>query len=387
MPTIYSEGYSAIWEMWAEIERRLAQMLNVASFQLTGWGFGGFVGWIGGQETHVPATEWSEKKLGKKAGKALKNPLAPLLRAWQKTNPVLTDPNRRSSGRIIPSQLAQVDPSDSRGGRLFSVAAHVGEREQLVLPGFGRAVKATPALPLELWDLGADTTAPTSQAAPLALRLFVSAILAVPLDRRNGHPVAMDVPLRELLRWIYPGPRTPRPNEYSPRLATARESLFKTLIPLIDSKTGRGQLRQIVNMGAVPRGPDMLDDVIRFVVDLPVGSGVGPQVSAHLNWWGARSAVKFRLLLNLPYQWFEPGRTHFPVGRGESRHWLQKEDPSLYPFLSDAELVDLAFPKSAKKNRRELALRARKDLQELADADELRIIEGHILPPATGPKQ
>ena len=81
-----------------------------------------------------------------------------------------------------------VDTSHVRAGRmmrLFSASAH--REGQLAMPGFGETDFDGPALPLALYGLG-DTNLQHGggRGAPLALRLFVEAVLAVRLeDRRN----------------------------------------------------------------------------------------------------------------------------------------------------------------------------------------------------------
>ena len=181
-----------------------------------------------------------------------------------------------------------VSPSHKRAGRLFSPAAH--RRGQLVMPGFEVADSEGPALPLALYQLGQDNPERGGgPAAPLALRLFVEAVLAAPYDERNvGQPVVLQVTLRDLLDRLYPGPRRPQPNEYWPRLMSAVESLDRmdARIPWHDPETGRGGFRRIVSVGDIPRGPGALDDVVRMIVDLPPGSGPGPKVSPTLGAWG-----------------------------------------------------------------------------------------------------
>ena len=207
--------------------------------------------------------------------------------------------------RILPSRLAMVDHTDRRAGRLFTPAAHAVERggEQLKLPGFGlERTRITPALPLALYDLGGGSSMERGHGAPLALRLWVESILAVGLtDRANPWPTVLEIPLRDLLRKLYPNKRRPRPNEYWPRLMQAVEILDSTRIPWDDPETGKGGLRRIVNVSDIPRGPGKLDDAVRIIVDLPPGSGKGPVVSPNLNRYGVQSAPLYRGLLNLAY--------------------------------------------------------------------------------------
>ena len=68
------------------------------------------------------------------------------------------------------------------------------------------------------------------------------------------------------------------PESHQPRLMGAVEALdtMDARIPWQDPNTGRGGLRRVVSVGDIPRGPGVLDDVVRMVVDLPPGSGPGP---------------------------------------------------------------------------------------------------------------
>ena len=83
---------------------------------------------------------------------------------------------------------------------------------------------------------------------------------------------------------------------------------------------------------------------MRIIVDLPPGSGNGPQVSNNLRLWGVKSAPAYRLLINLAYQWHNPGVTIIPVGKGKARRWVQVEDPERYPTITDSDLVVSHLP-------------------------------------------
>ena len=286
--------------------------------------------------------------------------------------------------RILPSRLAMVDPTDRRAGRrLFTPAAHAVERGggQRKLPGFGlERTRITPALPLALYDLGGGSSMERGHGAPLALRLWVESILAVGLtDRDHPWPTVLEIPLRDLLRKLYPSKRRPRPNEYWPRLMQAVEILDSTRIPWDDPETGKGGLQRIVNVSSIPRGPGKLDDAVRIIVDLPPSSGKGPVVSPNLNRYGVKSAPLYRGLLNLAYTWFDPGVTRIPVRGG--KHWLQVEDPERYERITDDLLIELFYPTSAQRERKVLANRARQDLDRLVKDGEARIVKGRLMPP------
>ena len=360
------------------------QLAALAGFKpdkvrVTGWAFGGLMILRYGVQHHEPAAHMLAAAIKAK----LPNPLGTLVSAWARRLEA-TAPNFRPD-RILPARLAMAKPSDRRAGRLFSLAAHSPDGRQ-VLPGFGLDAPAPDiALPLALYELGAGPAEARGRGAPLALRLFVESVLAIGQDARaSNQPVPLEVPLRDLLARLYPQGR-PSPARYWPRLVAAAEALdaWEARIPWQDPDTGRSGLRRVVSVGDIPRGPDALDDVVRILVDLPPGSEVGPVVSPSLALWGTRNAAAYRLLLNLAYRWWEPGRTRVPVG-GRRQYWVQVSDPTRYEPIGDDALVRLTFPTSTRKNRRALLAEARNVLQQLAQAGELRVVDSggrRVLPP------
>ena len=71
--------------------------------------------------------------------------------------------------------------------------------------------------------------------------------------------------------------------------------------------------------------------------------------------------------------------TRLPVGGG---HWIQNHDPKRYPALSDADVVAITRPLSARAARRNLVVEGWKVLRKLEAAGELRIEGARVLPPA-----
>ncbi len=330
---------------------------------------------------------WDEYRSAVDAGEDVRWPLAPLVNAWQQ-RPRPVEPNRRTTDRVIPARLAMAHTS-SNPRLLFSPAAHAEygpDGKQLVMPGFASADTPSPALPLALYDLGAGPTISPGRGAPLALRMFVESVLSVPMqERERGQPVAMSVSLREFLKWLYPT-RTPSPAEYWPRLMAAVEALdsWDARVPLYDPQTKRSELRRVVSVGGIPRGPGALDESVRIIVDLPPGSGNGPQVSNNLRLWGVKSAPAYRLLINLAYQWHKPGVTKIPVGKGKARHWVQVDDPERYPVIADDDLVFLTFPTMSSRSERRKPGEAWGYVRQLEKAGELRVVDAKILPPLRG---
>ena len=327
---------------------------------------------------------WDEYRAAVDAGDDVRWPMAPLVGTWQQ-RPRPVEPNRRLTDRVIPARLAMAETSNNLR-LLFSPAAHAEygpDGKQLVMPGFANVDTPSPALPLALYDLGAGPTISPGRGAPLALRMFVESVLSVPMqERERGQPVAMSVSLREFLKWLYPT-RTPSPAEYWPRLMAAVEALdsWDARVPLYDPQTKRNELRRVVSVGGIPRGPGALDESVRIIVDLPPGSGNGPQVSNNLRLWGVKSAPVYRLLINLAYQWHNPGVTIIPVGKGKARRWVQVDDPGRYPTITDTDLVFLTFPTMSSRSERRKPGEAWGYVRQLEKAGELRVVNGKILPP------
>ena len=310
------------------------------------------------------------------------NPIRPIVEAWQR-RPRLAQPDRKN--RMLPARLAHVRPSDRRAmstpsgnPALFTPAAH--RRGQLILQGFERERKLA-ALPLALYDMGGDGRA-SNGPAPLALRLWVAAILYVGLDTRRAvnAPVSLEVTLRELRERLWPnswrGYSTDRLRRV---LWEASEDLdsWDYAWPWRDEATGRGGSRRVVLVRDIG---DTLDDTLRFTVDLPPGAEAGPIVPPSLNTWGAKSAPGYRALLNLSYNWYRPGVTRIPA-RKRGPYFIQSQDPRRYDELDDQDLVDLVFPTSARQHRRDLLYHAKATLKTLEAAGELRIEGNRILPP------
>ena len=307
--------------------------------------------------------------IGAKPDASIKHPLGAWMRGWQERG---VEPNMRPD-RIFSAPLVMFAPreGDARG-RLFSPAAHVvrqGNGQQLILPGFERDMQI-PALPLVLYDFGnSDSPGP---GAPVPLRLTVEGCLAAPLWRRLlNEPVPVEMTLRVLLARLWPGRYVP-PNEWRPALEAAAAALAKpeARIPW------PGGERSAVLLSNMPTG---LDDMVRLIVDLPPGSEHGPQVSPRLHEYGPRQGRHYRALLNLAFWWHEPGRTLIPARGG--KHWLRVNDPRRYRKPSDAELVNLVYPTSARGEARKLVHEASRVVAELEADGELRIVAGKLLPP------
>ena len=159
-----------------------------------------------------------------------------------------------------------------------------GAGEQIYFPTFDPGEEngdpLSPALPLNLYDLGVGTLSASKQskqrAAPLALRINRRGLLlSVPQDEHRQGPVLLPrQTLREFLANLYPdGHREWRKGKNLASLLVAIEALESSAarIPWQD-ETGRGGARRVIIPRDVPRSGH-LDDYIQFAVDLPPRSG------------------------------------------------------------------------------------------------------------------
>ena len=114
-----------------------------------------------------------------------KHPLVPIVEAWQ-NRPREIEANDRLDP-IFPGPMVIVKPSDSRAGRFFSPASNgptTNKGGATYFPGFAPSEEhsgpITPALPVQLYDLGVGTKNKPERAVTLASRMFVNTCLSVP---------------------------------------------------------------------------------------------------------------------------------------------------------------------------------------------------------------
>ena len=288
---------------------------------------------------------------------------------------------------LLPTSVAVVGPgSPLYHAGLFAVEARLDSGVRMgLLPGLETDLQG-PMLPIALYNLldREPGSARGRGVAELHLRIFVEGLCSV--MRRNWRsaerfPVSVSTTLRDFLRWFYPG-RTPRPNEYWPRLMAASAALDRpeARIQYRDPESGRSGLRRVVSFGDIPTRPRALDDEVSLVVHLPPGSISGPQINrGRLRYWGAKSAPAYRALLALAYQWFRPGVTRVPGPGGHG--WVQSQDPCSYEPYSPERIVGLVYPTSTYARRRELVARAWRVVETLEAAGDVRVVGKRILPP------
>ena len=311
------------------------------------------------------------------------NPITPLIRAWQRGQ-LMAAPNQRD-GRILPAGLGMAGRGDPRTRRFFMPASRQGQDAggQLWLPGFERP-RTGPAFPLALYGLGRGADARRQgHGAPLALRLFVEAVLLAPqLERGGPGGVDMRVSLREIRRRLYPASYKTISTRRIARDVEAAAEALDSMDARFPVDEGRGRVMwRVVNVLGIPHD---LDADLTISVRLPPGaSNAGPIIPDSLQQWGAKSAPAYNALIGLAYDWYNPGQTSFPVKRG--RVWLRNPDPTRYRVYDPDALADLFYPLSGDTTRAHARERAPGHLEALAAAGDVVVAHtpdgDRILPP------
>ena len=315
------------------------------------------------------------------------HPLEPLLRHHNKTKPVkVAGKLGGADGKrpIIPASLAQADEAHWHGKTPFAAPSHVAERQgkQVVLPGFADEGESTvPCLPLALYMLGVDRNAP-GIGAPLALRMFVESTTAVPLDARDSdRPTAQRHTARALRDRLYPAMRPDggvikRGQRRFAELCRSLESARQALNSSEALVAWSGGYRQVVAITNMPRS---LDDEVRIVVDMPPGSGEGPQLDERIHLLGPRNRIEYIAAINLAYWWHRPGVSVVQVPG--KRIWTLSQDPARYREPTDQQIIDMTQPMTARRQRRHALARAHNAIANLARWGMLRIVGKVIMPP------
>ena len=163
-------------------------------------GSGGYVPVIGADLNYIHA-KWRTMPEPRP-----RHPAAPLVAAWQAAQPIERD--RRRHG-IAPDSWRDARyhdhlpllqrPYPEAPGKM------AGDQHLLPLVELETPSVVVPVLPLALYDSGAGPLATRGRGAPYAQRLFVEILLDVGrLDRVPGQTARVEVPLRDLVAWLWP---------------------------------------------------------------------------------------------------------------------------------------------------------------------------------------
>lgn len=307
------------------------------------------------------------------------HPLVPMIETWQQLAPE-TKRIADKSVLIMSRSVAQVEPTaENYYLSRFQPLIHRESTGQLIMD-LTTDEELGPTLPANIWTMGLASAEKRGAVIPLALRIWVAAILHTPLSSRHGrYPVELaDLTLRKFLAWVYTSKKVPKPVRYWPRLMAAREVINATELPF----EWRGNLwaRPVVTL-ATPLTRPGLDDPWPVTVHLPPGNGTGPAIRfPRLQYWSVRNAACYRALINLAYRWHIEGKRMMPAARG--RHWLQIRDPKRYDRITDTTADALCYPPGTGAKRRDQRIAdAYTALDELVKEGDAVTVDGRLLPP------
>ena len=353
------------------------------------------------------------------AGMNLGHPYLPVVEAWQELAPVPALWDGRDHP-VLPGPLATVRYEHHSEGDLAHLpfdwdalgAVPVGDPDdQAWLPGLAPEPSGlVPSLPLILWDAAGGMSLARGRGAPLALRLWVEAMLAVPNGKRHWRATRVTCTLRDLVEGLWPNGSYRRSKDL-PRLIHALRIVDQARIPWDDGRS----LWRTVSLTSVPRDLRALDTPIVFDVSLPPGSGQGPLIHRPtLRRYGVESAPAYRAYLSLCWYWDRYGTVNgsmVSATRPEVRrdtagyvldargnvvtehgqptrrathlkavHTGQREaNPAVmqYPVLNTDDLVRMCYPEVAitESGRRSQALRARETLEAMQHDGVVHLIE------------
>ena len=308
--------------------------------------------------------------------------LDPLITHWLRHGDRVLEVNDHAQP-MTPTCLYVDHNEQAAIGRMLLDECSGAASAALYLPGMEESMPGR-SLPVQWWDLG-ERPQVRSKGAPLGLRLMMACLMAYRKDNwgENG---TMYIPLRAILRWLWPDsdlsgkPRSLPKRHQRARFYAASDAMH-TVAAMFPDFT-RGKLMRLVTLDdlPMPNSPGELDQVVTVKVRMPPGSTTGPRINRWLlTRLGVESAAAYRLYLNLVAQWWNPGVTRRRT-KGEAGHWYQSHNPDHYPSLNEDQLVDLSFPTTSHRQRRNLRRDAHAAVDLLRRHGVLEIVDGKLLP-------
>ena len=197
--------------------------------------------------------------------------------------------------RCLP-RFSAVSESDARMLPGFEVGGLPPVRDA-TLPGFEVAA-SVPSWLLAIFDQAGGATEARGRGAPWTLRLFVGALLSLPVELRNNAPHHMPLTTGQLQRWLLPGGWDRRPAAFE-RLCRALKDLDRLRVPVPIAGTSGISLR-VVDALALPNAYDRGRGRVVLRVSIPGGAARGARVDwSRLTRYGAMSAPNYRAYLSV----------------------------------------------------------------------------------------
>ena len=240
------------------------------------------------------------------------HPLAPFLICFWQFASVETKQDQHDFA-IIPHPLRNAERDKGRLPLALDDETPLGsvrKYNQGYLPGLEPAASPVPPVSwLTLYDLtGAGPIQTRGRGAPLAQRLFVEVLTAVPIaDRDPEWITAPPITLRDLFTWCWPRWYDRKANRMRGGYNRAKhlEPLRRALLELDNIRIEYGRYeRRLIRVDDLPTDATRLDDPIRFHIRHIPGSDRGPLIErTSVRRWGLTSAAAYRSTIRLAYLW------------------------------------------------------------------------------------
>lgn len=231
-------------------------------------------------------------QVGQKVDNSLEPPWEFYVQEWIDEQQRTFQPETRVR-QILPHEFKD---SKRVQGELFPIGECQPPSKTLWLPGFDNPSMVVPALPIEAYKHAGGKIESPGRGAPLALRLWIYTIAAMPLEQRtSGGFVATT--LRQLKNWSYPNGW--ERNKHLPRICNALREMHNYRIQW------KRRRWNVIVVKALPDWSTKLDDILPIHVEFPDGiKGQGPMIDMTiLQQLGIKSAPQFRAYLRLAYIW------------------------------------------------------------------------------------
>lgn len=238
-------------------------------------------------------------KLAQKYTQELTPPLRILVQMWIDANPPSVDIEKRPR-QILPTALRCAHNTETQQELPLGLFADQGTEQQLILPGIIRDNSSiVPAFPLDVYEASEGKPPERGgKGAPLAQRIWVNALLALPLAKREQDGSwRLITTLRDIKDWAYP--QSWNRTHCLPRIQTALKDVHNMRV------YWEHRLWNIVQVFAIPASNIKLDDPLPLLVRLPDGMrGEGAMINVTiLRLLGVESAPQFRAWIKLAYIW------------------------------------------------------------------------------------
>lgn len=304
-----------------------------------------------------------------------RHPLAPIVAAWLDRPREIEAETRRD--KCILAHITGGDEHRARTVGMLFAGLHENRRiEQPELP-LWPGVPARKRVPI--LDVVDAAGVPVVQrgGAPLALRLFVRVLSAVPVASRGHGEIPLSVKVGDLLNALWPvsdttGRRTWRAGEHWPKLCRV---LWDARDYAIHDGRGRWFPLSLRYLPDIPASEltKRLDERVELRVELPPGATSGPPVALPvMDRLMVDSAARWRAFIAAHCIAWAPGTTRVPVMRGlrKTGRLTWARAVSAYPVLTLDDMRRLAFGTDPRHSTAAKVRGAFRDLPGLVVVDE-----------------